>query len=187
MPMIEIPIDDWASPEATVGTGGPPAPGMYHCLCEGVKTGEGYLEVHFKVASPGPELDKQFSERLYLANRDGDKEKTKKMQGRIFSWFYQLGVISQADWDESKKAGNPVAFDPEDASGCQAIVKLVPHKYKDRKTGEDRETCQVEWGGVYRLGHPDTLKVPIDRDAAALAGYNPADTSGESKEDPFDV
>ena len=156
-----------------------PLPGLYHVVVKdalaewkvdadnGGKTWEECeednaerLNILFEVlagTTPGQE-GREIRERFYVSE---------KAMPRLTRLALATGLLLPGEGEKE------VVF--AESVGRQCVVELVPNKYKDRD-GNDKETVQVAFLGIWSLVNPEVKDVP--KDEAAIRGEG----AGEKKQ-----
>lgn len=160
------------------GGGGTAAPGWYHLKLvqaeEGTtpNTNSPYCQLKFEVMSPGSELGKTCRETLwYPTGEDADKDKTKMK--RIYVFAFALGVITVAEYEAARAAGQQVNIDFESGIDCQAVAHWHQNGDKTHTDSKGREwpDMQIYWS-IFSFTHKSAKNAVIDWDVAATEGVS---------------
>lgn len=155
------------------GGGGRPEPGIYHCQVIEATEMEEYAEIKFEVVGPGTEIGKRCSVRLYYTSPKGG-DAAIACQKRLVGFALRMRLLSQADYDAAKAAGQGLNIDFSQAIGCQALVEFKLGKpYKD-KNGQERQSTEIPFGGIFDLEDEKHADIPLDAEIAAIVGVKRA-------------
>lgn len=148
---------------------GPVKPGFYAAVVEDVKPDEKVNEVlifTYKLTQ-APYAGRHVTDRLWHPSLADDADKAKRMTNRYAMYAKRLGLITGSDF------GKTVKLDWLDAISKPVVLKIEIRKYKDKETGDDRETSGVAYSGVYNPDHPD-----LPAGVRQAGTPRPADQSG---------
>jgi len=160
------------------GGGGRPEPGIYHCQVIEATEYDEYAEIKFEVVGPGTEIGKRCSVRLYYTSPKGG-DAAIACQKRLVGFALRMRLLSQADYDAAKAAGQGMNIDFSQAIGCQALVEFKLGKpYKD-KNGQERQSTEIPFGGIFDLEDEKHADIPLDAEIAAIVGVK------RSSDNPF--
>lgn len=155
--------------EEELNTGGSkPAPGFHGAALVGVieneypENGNPYLELQFEVVTSkdSQQVGKKITQRLYC--QGSDAEKTKSLQKRVLVFAEKLGLVTKKQILENER----LALDFQDAVGNACVIEVKSRKYKD-DDGNDKETVEIPWTGIYKTTDPEAKKAGINGGGAS--------------------
>lgn len=190
---LDIGTVDVNAAAAAVAGGGLVPEGLHHAVLESVKSGTAnsgtpFREFNFKILA-GPAAGMNVEHSLWLPNEGQDEAKKKKSINQLAIYMHRLGLKKKVAGADGKEVLAAVEgkHDFADCLGavCVVDVKHELEKWKDKKTGADREMtkAKLSFEGVLLVDDPRCKDVPKGK--AGVVGVGGGAKPVAAKKDQF--
>lgn len=135
--------------------------GWYRAELERLELNEKQTSLMFRFrVTDGPFKGCVSTEFIDLPEWVANDEARDTVTRKLGNWLHRIGL-----WD-GIKGHKPDLSMPSAAVGTELVIHIKTRRWKDKKTGVDRQATGIDFAGVFPLDHP---RIPADvRRALAL-------------------